>query len=70
MSVSSGINFNDTSVLTHYNISKEELVVKLVQLLIAEKNILQKKGYKFVLETINIMPQSFAQEIVEIIESD
>lgn len=70
MSVCTGINFNDPSVLSSYRISKEELVVKLVQYLVAEKNIFQKKGYKFILETINNMPQSFTQEIIEIIEND
>ncbi len=64
MSVCTGINFNDPTVLSTYRISKEELVVKLIQYLIAEKNIFQKKGYKFILETINNMPQSFTQEIV------
>ncbi len=49
MSVSTGINFNDPTVVSHYKISKEELVVKLIQILIAEKNIFQKKGYKFIL---------------------
>jgi len=70
MSVCTGINFNDPSVISHYRVSKEELVVKLIQFFINEKNIFQKKGYKFILETINNMPQSFTQEIVEIIEND
>lgn len=64
MSVCTGINFNDPSVISSYRICKEELVVKLIQFLIAEKNIFQKKGYKFILETINNMPQSFTQEII------
>lgn len=49
MAVCTGINFNDPSVLSSYRISKEELVLKLIQYLIAEKNIFQKKGYKFIL---------------------
>ena len=49
MAVCSGINFNDPSVLSDYKISKEELVLKLIQYLISEKNILQKKGYKFIM---------------------
>lgn len=64
MAVCTGINFNDPSVLSKYRVSKEELVVKLIQFFINEKNIFQKKGYKFILETINNMPQSFTQEIV------
>ena len=64
MSVSSGINFNDPSVVSVHRVSREELVIKLVQYLIKEKNVFQKKGYKFILETINIMPSSFAQEII------
>ncbi len=35
MSVCTGINFNDPSVLSSYRISKEELVVKLIKFLIA-----------------------------------
>jgi hypothetical protein len=49
MAVSSGINFNDPTVSSSYRISKEELVVKLVQYLITEKSIFQKKGYKCIL---------------------
>jgi hypothetical protein len=67
MAVCSGINFNDPTVLSSYRISKEELVVKLVQYLISEKNIFQKKGYKFILETIHNMPESFTREIVDLI---
>jgi hypothetical protein len=70
MAVSSGINFNDPTVVTVYKISKEELVIKLIQHIVTEKNIFQKKAYKFILETLNNMPQSFTQEIIEIIEND
>lgn len=43
MAVCTGINFNDPSVLSKYRVSKEELVVKLIQFFINEKNIFQKK---------------------------
>lgn len=49
MSVCTGINFNDPTVISTYRVSKEELVIKLIQFFINEKNILQKKGYKFIL---------------------
>ena len=49
MSVCTGINFNDPTVISNYRVSKEELVIKLIQFFINEKNILQKKGYKFIL---------------------
>ncbi len=35
MAVSTGINFNDPTVISSYRISKEELVIKLIQYLIA-----------------------------------
>jgi hypothetical protein len=61
IAISCGINFNDPTVISSYRVSKEELVIKLIQYLLAEKNLFQKKGYKYIMETINRMPESFVQ---------
>jgi hypothetical protein len=48
MAVNGSINLFDPSVTTKYRISREELLLKLVNTLIKSTGSFQKKGYKYI----------------------
>jgi hypothetical protein len=52
MAVNSSIDLSDTAVTTNYRLSREELLLKLVGELINSSGIFQKKGYKYLNETL------------------
>ena len=59
MAVNSAIDLQDPSVSTKYRISREELVLRLVTVLIGTNGFFQKKGYKYLSEVLLAAPKSF-----------
>lgn len=49
--------------------SREELVIKLIEDLICDANFFQKKAYKYILETLPLMGQSYLSEVVDLLEA-
>jgi hypothetical protein len=68
--ISNGINFYDPSIVAPYHVSREELVVKLVGVLVGENSVFQKKAYKYMFETIGLMGQSYLNEVIELLEAN
>lgn len=64
MAVNGSINLCDPSVTTKYRISREELLLRLVSCLIKSTGSFQKKGYKYINETLPAAPQSLYLEIL------
>jgi hypothetical protein len=69
IATSSGINFYDPSVVAPYNISREELVVRLMGVLLPQQNQFQKKAYKCIMETLGVMGREYATEVGELLET-
>ena len=59
IAVSKGINFYDPTVVAPYRVSREELVVKLIENLLEENSLFQKKAYKYINQTLPLMGQSY-----------
>lgn len=72
MAVSYGINFNDQSVVTLGNqqISKLECILEFLRNFIEQKNIFQKKAYKFMLQCFEFMPQAYLYEAKDLIDKE
>lgn len=64
MAVNSAIDLRDPSVTTKYKISREELVLRLATCLISSTGVFQKKGYKYLSETLSASPKSLYLEIL------
>lgn len=58
MAVNSAIDLRDPSVTTKFKISREELLLRLVSCLINSTGTFQKKGYKYISETLSASPKS------------
>ena len=58
MAVNSAIDLTDPSVTTKYRQSREELLLRLVAPLLAGPSLFQKKGYKYLNETLEAAPNS------------
>jgi hypothetical protein len=58
MAVNSAIDLADPSVTTKYRQSREELLLRLVAPLLAGPSLFQKKGYKYLNETLEAAPNS------------
>lgn len=69
MAVNAAINLSDPSITSKYRVSREELLLKLVTCLLNSSGIFQKKGYKYLSETLSAAPKSFFLEILELFES-
>jgi hypothetical protein len=70
IAVSNGINFYDPSVIAPYQVSREELVVRLIGDLVAENTVFQKKAYKYMFETIGLMGQGYLNEVIGLLEAN
>ena len=64
MAVNNAIDLQDPSVTTKYKQSREELVLRLITVLINSTGSFQKKGYKYLNEILNAAPKSFYLEIL------
>jgi hypothetical protein len=69
MAVNSAIDLQDPSVTTKFRLSREELVLKLVTILINTTGIFQKKGYKYLSDVLLSSPKSLFLEILELFEN-
>jgi hypothetical protein len=64
MAVNSAIDLSDPAVTTQFRISREELLLRLVSDLLNSSGTFQKKGYKYLNETLNSAPQSLYLEVL------
>jgi hypothetical protein len=70
MAVNSAIDLCDPSVATVFRLSREELLLRLVDGLLAVGGTFQKKGYKYLFETLAAAPRSLYLEVLEMFESE
>lgn len=68
MSVNWSIDLADPTVTTQYRLSREELLIKLTSELLASNGVFQKKGYKYLNETLSAAPKSLYLEVLELME--
>jgi hypothetical protein len=64
MAVNSSIDLCSPEVATKYRESREELLLRLVSLLIRSNGAFQKKGYKYLNETLSAAPRSLYLEVL------
>jgi hypothetical protein len=64
MAINSSIDLCDPAVATAYRLSREELLLKLVVNLIGTGGHFQKKGYKYLSESLATAPRSLYLEVI------
>lgn len=69
MAVNCAIDLADPTVTTKYRQSREELLLRLVAPLLASPALFQKKGYKYLNETLEAAPNSLYLEVLEVVEA-
>lgn len=69
IAVSHGIDFTDSTVVQPFRVSREELVLKLIEMMMPLENLFQKKAYKFIFEIMPVMGSSFLVDIVDFLSA-
>ena len=72
MAISHSVNFKDPSVTTlnGQQLSNIECTVELLRILLEEKNVFQKKAYKYMMQCFEYMPSSFVTEAKDLIDKE
>ena len=70
MAISYGVNFRDQSMTTLNNqqFSKLEGILEFLRSFIEQKNIFQKKAYKFMLQCFEFMPEGYLYEVKDLVD--
>lgn len=72
MAICHGINFKDQSAvrLGNQRLTKMECILEYLRNFIQEKNIFQKKAYKFMLQCFEFMPEGYIYEAKDLIDAE